>query len=105
MLGVEGSLSVGTHTPGPWEWKPSGEEANHFMVVKPKGGFNGDAIIAHLRCEENARLIAAAPDLLHALKETALALARARTINGDLVEQRLAADKLAAHAIAKAEGA
>jgi hypothetical protein len=56
------------HTPGPWEYRSDGEAANHFSIVKPQGGFNGDAIIARLRCEGNAQLIAAAPDLLAAVR-------------------------------------
>jgi hypothetical protein len=54
---------MGTHTPGPWQWTDEGQ--NHFAIFKDRGGVaDGMAIIARLRCEENARLIAAAPDLL-----------------------------------------
>jgi hypothetical protein len=71
---------MGTHTPGPWEFDtewPNGVTSgsgtkliDHFAVIKPNGGlFGRPAVIARLRCEENARLIAAAPDLLYALRE------------------------------------
>ena len=60
---------MSAHTPGPWNVKADQSEANHFAVVLPKGGLQGDAIIAHCRCEANARLMAAAPDLLNVLKD------------------------------------
>jgi hypothetical protein len=69
-------VGVFTTTPGPWEVQRVSEAfgsgarvIDDFMIMKPQGGIGGGpAIIAWLRCEANAYLIAAAPDLLEALK-------------------------------------
>ncbi len=55
------------HTPGPWSFKDG-----FVLAVGPVNDPEGDAvahIVAHpLEAFDNARLIAAAPDLLEALK-------------------------------------
>jgi hypothetical protein len=55
------------HTPGPWDFKDG-----FVLAVGPVKDPEGDAvahIVAHpLEAFDNARLIAAAPDLLEALK-------------------------------------
>lgn len=56
------------HTPGPWtqgKTNPCNVSANSALVCRtfPRGQYNTDS------AEANARLIAAAPDLLDALKD------------------------------------
>lgn len=72
------------HTPGPWSYQISRYEPEAFNIIEP-----GIGALAIVKSEDYARLIAAAPDLLEALKE--LTLERGMT------------DKARA-AIAKAEG-
>lgn len=49
------------HTPGPWECRPSNEYGWTYEITNKEG--NDDT-----QAEANARLIAAAPDLLEALQ-------------------------------------
>jgi len=72
------------HTLGPWSHQISRYEPEAFDIIEP-----GIGALAIVKSEDYARLIAAAPDLLEALKE--LTLERGMT------------DKARA-AIAKAEG-
>lgn len=56
------------HTPGPWT---IGQKLHgfDFSIVNPKGDAEvGDWLVAGARWEANARLIAAAPQLLACLK-------------------------------------
>lgn len=59
------------HAPGPWATKPQGE-ANHHAILLENGKwlaalqFNGE--LTEAQQEANARLIAAAPELLAALQ-------------------------------------
>lgn len=63
------------HTPGPWaatQWKchaPTAIRANGITIAETSGF--GESIDL---CIANARLIAAAPELLEALKQSALVL-------------------------------
>lgn len=70
------------HTPGPWvatavseyEWSihnANGHPAPHALVIAP----NGD-LLRRMRSRANARLIAAAPEMLEALEIAFLALGR-----------------------------
>lgn len=55
-----------THTPGPW----TVDDTEYIDIVAPAGRIamlDSDLLTDH--CEANARLIAAAPDLLAALQE------------------------------------
>jgi hypothetical protein len=87
-----------TYTPGPWEVRRDSEAlssgariTDHFTIVKVKGGIGGgDAIVARLRCEANARLIAAAPELLAALK-SCLPCLDGRADDAGIVSQVVAA--------------
>ena len=91
------------HTPGPWDWTAF----NHGLctVTHDKGsGIENDCelIAQGYMGEANARLIAAAPDLLNALKGVQEAFAHLKPLElGEIVEDALdAVDAV----IAKAEG-
>lgn len=61
-------MSETKHTPGPWH---CGQESvdPEWWIVTIKGGLIIANVNAHFRQEANARLIAAAPDILAALRE------------------------------------
>jgi len=84
---------VSAHTPGPWEVTPRGNVATQSAVIAklPTGQPSREA---------NARLIAAAPELLEALKRL-LSAGMGRRLN--VVECGEEIDRAKA-AIAKAEG-
>lgn len=68
------------HTPGPWKVSRTGEELQISAISTP-GYFaviRGACAGAHEQGEANARLIAAAPELLEALEELVGWLAEAR---------------------------
>lgn len=93
------------HTPGPWVVHPWGDkdyEINAALdTVCNVPGFDDDTVDAD-RAEANARLIAAAPELLAALKEIADNCER-RLRKGEDSGDRLTL-RLCNAAIAKAEG-
>ena len=70
------------HTPGPWEWAcDSYGKVQHsrkyncvFTTVKGNGGDRLTSIAARIENSADARLIAAAPDLLEACKAAQQAL-------------------------------
>lgn len=62
------------HTPGPWEYIPGEEPA---FLPRVQRGIEGEFVVMGLsryREEADARLIAAAPDLLEALQDALCAL-------------------------------
>ena len=65
-----------THTPGPWQcWtSPDGRDGKGWLIVKPETHDDGT-----FRHEADARLIAAAPDLLEAL-ESVLRLTKVQAV-------------------------
>ena len=93
-------MSKVKHTPGPWETinlnvyhnYPTRQKVADCFVKKPFGVYDGG------ECEANARLIAAAPELLEACK-SALALIQ---ISTDYKDMSTAKELMAA--IARAEG-
>ena len=104
------------HTPGPWIRSKSGntfqivagkdlnEEPNTLVANIPPIGYNCD----YEPCDEtkaNARLIAAAPELLSALRECVNVLAEHSLYDDDGDSAEGFARLLAMSAIAKAEGA
>lgn len=100
-------MSGAKHTPGPWVAKPSDDNYS----IRATGGTFGDIALAFdwsengepdPEAQANARLIAAAPDLLRNLKACAERLdeTRARTSQVDI-----AVVAAACAAIAKATGA
>lgn len=55
------------HTPGPWRYKPHSVDGNYMLIFCSDDSSEGDNLRGYCG-EANARLIAAAPDLLGALK-------------------------------------
>ena len=87
------------HTPGPWKliWHGHGHERYPFpLAVHTKDGANWVARDGTCTREADARLIAAAPELLEALKSVVGWIEES--------EEGEAATQLALYAIAKAEG-
>ena len=85
-----------SHTPGPWY---VGERAASGIDVRAVDSRDllAQACIGRLNCEANARLIAAAPDLLEACKQLYEYMPTLTAL-----QRRIAAE--AEQAIAKAEG-
>ena len=80
-------MTAAKHTPGPWAIRDHWADDGAFEVYPTRGGkkpkFGEWAALAEVReygpdeapeAEANARLIAAAPDLLEALKESRMKL-------------------------------
>ena len=91
------------HTEGPWsvgEHAPRGDEGRTIVINGPKGGNIADIFFDDEVDEANARLIAAAPELLEACKAANLVLLQQNHPSGTDLE---AMDVLQA-AIAKAVG-
>lgn len=84
-------VKVAKHTPGPWIYYPN---ADYFLVDGGPGQTRG---IAKTYDEDNAALIAAAPELLEALKTAKLCLRENRGPSMDEFRQIQTA-------ISKAEG-
>ena len=97
-------MSASKHTPGPWT---RGHNVSHEPSVRCAAGLNDGFAIALLYgadASANGDLIAAAPELLHALKALA---ATADHADDDFKEYRSAlrlSVQQAREAIAKAEG-
>ena len=90
-----------THTPGPWrfEWdgRPTWSCVRHRVKGEWQVAVTDDLIDEHPEeSEANARLIAAAPELLAALKEALYAVTEIDNAHKSLRQMRAA--------IAKAEG-
>ena len=88
------------HTPGQWEDRPQDCNKCHQIYAVEAGNGNGGLIaMVHASCEEvaaNAQLIAAAPEMLEALKWTWSAWTQGTNFS--------IAQSLVRLAIAKAEG-
>jgi hypothetical protein len=59
----------GAHTPGPWTHKATASLGPQYLVYPEGDSYDIAVIYDHGNTEANARLIAAAPELLEALKE------------------------------------
>lgn len=92
-------MSETKHTPGPWEVREYPHLAHPFTQSLYEIGFGGeDELICDTVYERSdANLIAAAPDMLSALKEAREALSQPPFINSPTL-------KAVDAAIAKAEG-
>lgn len=58
---------MNNHSPGPWRYKPHSVDSNYMLIFCSNDPHEGDNLRGYCG-EANARLIAAAPDLLEALK-------------------------------------
>lgn len=84
------------HTPGPWVVGPK-IHGFDFTITNPKGDAElGNWLVAGVRWNGNAHLIAAAPDLLAACE---------RLVNDSMFKDHPDASQMALNAIAKATGA
>lgn len=105
-----GGMNAAQHTPGPWRVGPVDdtrvEDANGNEVAQIDGDYNQPETWPLM--EANARLIAAAPDLLHSLKEISdMFMARPDMVRAMQPLRGFAENAVfdrAAAAIAKAEG-
>lgn len=61
---------MSAHTPGPLVMRRINSDAKPFAVINPNGRF-GDEFVAGYLAEADARLYAAAPDMLAILQEIA----------------------------------
>lgn len=109
---IKGNAKI-SHTPGPWEVAHCGYDVctqlgaiNTFGEESPED--EGWTIascafgkLPNAECKANARLIAAAPDLLAALEEIVMLARIGQWYNEDLARDKIAAAKAA---IAKANG-
>lgn len=104
-------MTAPKHTPGPWFYSQESIDPDWY-IVKINGGLIVANVNSHLRQVANARIIAAAPDLLealHAIVEARDALEAARMLSdfgGECAAQEFVdrAIYAARAAIAKAEG-
>ena len=103
-------MSKAKHTEGPWTLRPLNEEIGEYEIVGPRhSDETGESEYIAVVCgglpesEANARLIAAAPELLEALEELLSAVDKAC---GTAIPRGSfsAARKAARDAIAKATG-
>lgn len=86
---------MSAHTPGPWRWMNDdvlvADHGSRRVILTPEGGRNAelatcgdDGLLRTFKCDEpNARLIAAAPKLLDALKDAILTLEAIKENWGD----------------------
>lgn len=93
---------VSGHTPGPWEWMDTSDHMSLKGLIAILGGTHyvcsdsgADPVVRSAEDGPNARLIAAAPDLLRAAQFS---------LDHDCCAPSCPAQKLIAAAIAKAEG-
>lgn len=105
-------MSEVKHTPGPWEvYQPSKSQEVALIRVAPKSSFPGNIVVASVAAnppeshwEGNAKLIAAAPDMLEALEFLIGILRTPYNGNPDHAAEYDAAFDRAVGAIAKATG-
>jgi hypothetical protein len=89
------------HTPGPWRAEKWLCHLATSVTVDDASIVTGKRLIVECETEEDARLIAASPDLLDAAQAAEAVLARGRWIEGSTDPEAIALAKLRA-AIAKA---
>lgn len=103
--------SAARHTPGPWYLADLGR--GKIGIQKHEAGIISRIAVCHpeMLADEhggsataNARLIAAAPDMLEALKEIYALYERAVTSDGEIFLDESKTGEIARAAIAKAEG-
>lgn len=103
-------MDMSKHTPGPWRYSVSDYDGEFVITGSNEGGGSVLPILGRTHnwprnAEANARLIAAAPDLLAALKRYVAATDHACLVEGDNPHAEFAEPLRSALAIiAKAEG-
>lgn len=92
------------HTPGPWT--ATGHDGKQCVIIECDWGSVAKVLPIGAQDQEtaNARLIAAAPDLLEALEDAAFLMRMAAKIAGPMQDSFKRSAEDAAKAIAKAEG-
>ena len=90
------------HTPGPWRYKLHRVDCNYMLITCSDDPQEGDNLRGYCG-EANARLIAAAPDLLEALQDL-FGADMEHVLMGDGKDDQVAAIAKAHAAIAKATG-
>ena len=99
-----------SHTPGPWHYAEPNKSHQRPMVWRDSDGYliadcSGATVVGYDEAKANARLIAAAPDLLAACRALCAAYDNGEAIGGEMAwEQVDDSWALAKDAIAKAEG-
>lgn len=76
------------HTPGPWSVEPYDKYQKDIIIIEPRCSVDNDDV-DHEEAEANARLIAAAPDLLEAL-QAVVAIADRKTVEFDRARTAIA---------------
>jgi hypothetical protein len=99
---------MGKHTPGPWTADPGAVTGAPHTYVRTGGRREARAVAraqgrSARESEANARLIAAAPDLLETLKTVERCLSESAG-GGEIQQSRAGVRELARRAIRKAEG-
>lgn len=77
QLKFKGNIMKTQHTPGPWRVG----DAGHTVFGQPNGNPSPKTICTHISTIDDARLIAAAPDLLEAL-EYCLSMSKKEGVGG-----------------------
>jgi hypothetical protein len=97
-------LKPAPHTPGPW--KVYQEKPHYYSVGTDYANDRGHDcnIVRDIRCLANARIMAAAPELLIALKQLVKQLEGAQVSDNESGDNRPMPIPFALAAIAKAEG-
>jgi hypothetical protein len=105
-------MNTQTHTPGPWFVHPGtdGRERGHIRELKTESTSGRHVAVARItyagreygECEANARLIAAAPELLEACQEALTAATN--VFHGDIVKEASRVRAVLRSALAKAKG-
>jgi hypothetical protein len=79
------------HTPGPWLYQEKSDAYTH-IVRGPSGQYvAGCGQCSHGECEANARLIAAAPEMLQTLESIATTLDKFAPCPEEILDNLLAA--------------
>ncbi len=80
-------MSAAKHTPGPWQAREWSCHAKTTVAVDdPSCGVTGVRVVAECETPQDARLIAAAPGLLEAVR----AIAQEATAEGEAADEALA---------------
>lgn len=95
---------MSTHTPGPWTVREWTCHAKTTVTVPNASYVTGVQVIADCESESDARLIAAAPDMLDALRACVGAIRAASLGDMAALDWLRQADAQARAAIDKAEG-